>query len=201
MNVPRSVADVLNDHVVFEVECIDRMYLNVYVHGLQYAAGLVGYVHKRLDMPIASTAPLAKISNRLTRAVRRFALDQHVPWVNFVKGQRKDDVMHEHLAAFTASEGVVLICRRRRRPRCSTTEKRHNAEGRSYPWIAKSNGMVNHFYFHCVDDDFGPFFIEFCSYSPYTYTATPSPKGFALGPAKVGDSFCLGDSHHPAPCH
>src|SRR5665811_2012199 len=27
--------------------------------------------------------------------------------------------------------------------------------------------MVNHFYFHCVDDDFGPFFIKFCSYFPY----------------------------------
>ncbi len=41
MNLPRSVADVLSDHVVFEVECIDRMYCNVYVPGLQYAAGLV----------------------------------------------------------------------------------------------------------------------------------------------------------------
>ena len=67
MNVPRSVADVLSDHVVFEVECIDRMYCNVYVPGLQYAAGLVGYVHQQLGMPIASTAPLAKISDRFTR--------------------------------------------------------------------------------------------------------------------------------------
>ena len=31
MTLPRSVADVLTDHVVFEVECIDRMYCNVYV--------------------------------------------------------------------------------------------------------------------------------------------------------------------------
>ena len=43
MTLPRCVADVLTDHVVFEVECIDRMYLNVYVPGLQYAAGLVAY--------------------------------------------------------------------------------------------------------------------------------------------------------------
>jgi len=28
MTLPRTVADVLTDHVVFEVECIDRMYLN-----------------------------------------------------------------------------------------------------------------------------------------------------------------------------
>src|SRR5665647_178696 len=27
--------------------------------------------------------------------------------------------------------------------------------------------MVNHYYFYCVDEDFGPFFIKFCSYFPY----------------------------------
>jgi hypothetical protein len=31
----------------------------------------------------------------------------------------------------------------------------------------KSTGMVNHYYFYAVDDDFGPFFIKFCSYFPY----------------------------------
>lgn len=41
MTLPRTVADVLAEHVVFEVESIDRMYLDVYVPGLQYAAGLV----------------------------------------------------------------------------------------------------------------------------------------------------------------
>ena len=46
MSVARSVHDVLSDHVQFEVECIDRMYVNVYVPQLQYAAGLVGYVHR-----------------------------------------------------------------------------------------------------------------------------------------------------------
>jgi hypothetical protein len=42
MTVARSVADVLNGHVVFEVECIDRMCLHVYVPQLPYPAGLVG---------------------------------------------------------------------------------------------------------------------------------------------------------------
>jgi hypothetical protein len=31
MTVARSVADVLTDHDVFEVDSIDRMYLNVYL--------------------------------------------------------------------------------------------------------------------------------------------------------------------------
>jgi hypothetical protein len=97
MTLPRTVSEVVAEHVVFQVECIDRMYLNVYVPQLQYAAGLVGYVRRQLGLPIASTAPLARITDAFGAAMRRFAGDQQVPWVDFVKGQRKDDVMHEHL--------------------------------------------------------------------------------------------------------
>jgi hypothetical protein len=153
--------------VVFEVECIDRMYCNVYVPGLQYAAGLVGYVHQQMGLPIASTAPIAKISDRFGAATHRFARDHNVPWVDFVRGQRKDDVMHEYLGGFTDAEGVVFIGRAQEKTAVFRTEKRRNAEGGSYPWIVKSTGMVNHFYFYCVDEDFGPFFIKFCSYFPY----------------------------------
>ena len=167
MNVPRSVADVLNDHVVFEVECIDRMYCNVYIPGLQYAAGLVGYIHQQMGLPIASTAPIAKISDRFSAAVHRFARDQQVPWVDFARGQRKDDVMQEYLASYTQTQGVVFIGRAQEKTALFRTEKRRNAQGVSYPWIVKSTGMVNHYYFYCVDDDFGPFFIKFCSYFPY----------------------------------
>ena len=167
MTLPRSVADVLSDHVVFEVECIDRMYLNVYVPQLQHAGGLLGYVQRQLGLPVASTAPLARITDRLTAAVRRFAEREAIPWVDFAKGQRKDDVMHEHLAGFTAAEGVVFIGRAQEKTPLFRTEKRRNHDGTSYPWIVKSTGLVNHFYFYCVDSDFGPFFLKFCSYFPY----------------------------------
>jgi len=36
------------------------------------------------------------------------------------------------------------------------TEKRRDREGKSYPWIVKTTGVVNHFYFYCADSDFGP---------------------------------------------
>jgi hypothetical protein len=170
MTVARSVADVLADHVVFEVECIDRMYLNVYVPGLQYEAGLVAYVHQQLGLPIASTAPLAKVSDAFSAAMRRFARDQGVSWVDFVKGQRKDDIMHAHLAGFEAAgrtEGVLFIGRAQEKTGLFRTEKRRNPEGAAYPWIVRSTGVVNHFYVYAVDADFGPFFLKFCSYFPY----------------------------------
>jgi len=170
MTLPRTVSDVVAEHTVFEVECIDRMYLNVYVPQLQYAAGIVGYVHRQLGLPIASTAPLGKISDAFSAAMRRFAFDQGVAWVDFVKGQRKDDIMHEHLARFEAAgrtEGVLFIGRAQEKTALFRTEKRRDAEGRSYPWIVKTTGFVNHFYVYAVDADFGPFFLKFCSYFPY----------------------------------
>jgi hypothetical protein len=168
MTVARSVADVLAEHVVFEVECIDRMFCNVYVPQLQFARGLVGYVHRQLGLPIASTAPLAKITDAFSAAVHRFARDNALPWVDFAKGQRKDDIAHEHLVRFTGTEGVLFVGRAQEKTRLFRTEKRRDANGEAYPWIVPATGLVNHFYFYCVDDDFGPFFIKFCSYFPYT---------------------------------
>jgi hypothetical protein len=133
MNVARSVADVLAEHVTFEVECIDRMYCNVYVPQLQYAAGLVGFVQRQLGLPIASTAPLAAITDRFSRRVHAFARVNNLTWVDFAKGQRKDDVMAEHLASFSAAEGVVFVGRAQEKTPLFRTEKRRTADGRSYP--------------------------------------------------------------------
>jgi hypothetical protein len=139
----------------------------VYVPGLQYPAGLVAFVHRQLELPIASTAPLGKISDGFTAAIHRFAREHRVPWIDFAKGERKDDVMHAHLAGFDQEEGVLFVGRAQEKTGVFRTEKRRNAEGRAYPWIVRSTGMVNHFYVYAVDRDFGPFFLKFCSYFPY----------------------------------
>ena len=38
---------------------------------------------------------------------------------------------------------------------------------RAYAWIVKSTALVNHYYLYCVDQNFGPFCLKFCSYFPY----------------------------------
>jgi hypothetical protein len=167
MTLPRTVADVLSEHVVFEVECIDRMYLNVYVPQLQYATGLVSYIHRRLGKPVASTAALAPVSEAFTRSVRSFAASCGIPWVDFARGQRKDDVALQFLAGFTGTEGVLFIGRAQEKVPLFRTRKRRRADGSSYPWIAAETGVVNQFYIYAVDVDFGPFVLKFCSYFPF----------------------------------
>jgi hypothetical protein len=59
---------VLADHVIFEVECIDRMYLNVYVPRLQGELGVIGYLRGQLGCQITSTAPLAGLTEAFNAA-------------------------------------------------------------------------------------------------------------------------------------
>jgi hypothetical protein len=113
--------------------------------------------------------------------VPRFARDRGVPLVDFAKGQRKDELMHEHLARHTGGEGMLFIGPAQERTRVFRTEKRRGAEGKTYPWIVNTTGVVNQWYFYCVDDDFGPFFLKFSGYFPTTpscaSTATSTPSG------------------------
>lgn len=167
MSVARSVADVLSQHVTLEVECIDRMYLNLYVPKLQYAGGVVGFFHHR-DFPFASSALMAPITREFVSDIERFGEREQVDLVTFQKGERKDDVAHEYLAAFEAEEGVLFVGKAQEKTTTFRTEKRRNPlTGASYPWIVRGSAMVNHYYFYCVDRDFGPFFVKFCSYFPY----------------------------------
>jgi hypothetical protein len=51
--------------------------------------------------------------------------------------------------------------------RLSNRETSQSEVGRTYAWIVKSAALVNQYYFYCVDRDFSPFFLKFCSHFPY----------------------------------
>lgn len=169
MSVPRSVAEILRDHVTLEVESIDRMYLNVYVPRLQSERGVVSFFRYHRGHPFASSALMEPISKAFIRSIEAFAAREQVPLLTFAPGQDKDAVMAERLARFPAPEGVVFIGKAQEKTKVFRTEKRKNPRtGQPYPWIVRSTALVNQYYFYCVDRDFGPFFLKFCSYFPYT---------------------------------
>jgi hypothetical protein len=153
MSLPRSVAEILRELVTLEVEGIDRLYLNVYVPGLQYASGVAAFFRKHRGHPFASSVLMDPISKAFVAAIHAFAHAHSVPLVTFAKGQRKDAVMAERLKHFTAPEGVVFIGRAQEKTPVFRTEKRRNpTTGHTCPWLGRSTAMVNHFYFYAVDD-------------------------------------------------
>ena len=165
---PGSAAEVLRKHVVLEVEGIDRMYMNVYVPRLQTVEGVLGFIRLHRGHKVPSTAMVEPITRAFVQSIEQFVADQHIPLITFEKGERKDDVAARLRRTFKAEEGVVFVGKAQEKCRVYRTEKRYNPNTRTkYAWIVKSTALVNHYYFYCVDRDFGPFFLKFCSYFPY----------------------------------
>ena len=74
-----SVAELQRQHVVLELECIDRMYLNAYVPKLTSAAGVAGFFRGYLGHRFASTKDAAAMTNRFVISIRDFLQREDVP--------------------------------------------------------------------------------------------------------------------------
>src|SRR4051812_3633857 len=85
------------------------MYLNVYIPSLQCENGVAKFFRSHRGHPFASSALMDPMTKSFVAGMERFAKQEQIPVVQFRKGQRKDDVMAEHLARFDKPEGVVLL--------------------------------------------------------------------------------------------
>lgn len=169
MSIAQTVTEVLRDHVVFEMEGIDRMYLNVYVPELQYDRGVVTFFRYHRKATFASSALMEPISRAFVKAIEAYAKTNEIPLIQFAKGQSKDELTATYRRDYAREEGIYLIGKAQEKTSTFGTEKRLNPEtGDKYPWIVKSTRMVNQYYFYGMDEDFGPFFLKFSSYFPYT---------------------------------
>jgi hypothetical protein len=116
----QSVADIVTHHVKLSVEAIDRMYLNVYVPRLQTEQGIAGSFRDHRRQPLPSATLMSPISRGFVAALEAFAARHGLPLVQFSQGQRKDEVMAEHLGKFGKEEGGwCSSAKPRRRRRCS----------------------------------------------------------------------------------
>jgi DNA-binding PadR family transcriptional regulator len=166
--IAQSVAEIVSRHVKLTVDGIDRMYLNLFVPDLQYEPGIVRFFREHRGQPLPSAALMSPMSRGFVAELEAFAVRHGIALVQFSPGQRKDDVMAEHLRHFTREEGVVFIGKAQEKTPVFRTERRRSpTTGRPYPWIVRRSAMVNNYYIYAVDRDFGPFFLKFCSYFPF----------------------------------
>jgi len=66
------VADVLDRHVTFEIESIDRMYLNVFQPRLQHPSGAAAFFLFHRGHTYASSALMAPITKMFVAAIHDF---------------------------------------------------------------------------------------------------------------------------------
>jgi len=167
MKITHSLAQLQQEHVVMELECIDRMYLNAYVPQLTTETGIAAFCRGYLGHRFASTKQAIARTEAFVKAIHDFIQQEGLELVRFQKGQRKDDVFQQKLRHFNKAEGVVLVGVAQEKNRLPRTTRKALSNGGTMPWIMYSTIMVNVYYFYCLDRDFGPFFLKFCSYFPY----------------------------------
>lgn len=100
-----SLAELQRDHVVMELECIDRMYSNAYVPQLTSEGGVACYLRDCLGYRFASTQQVAAKTEAFVASMEKSIRQEKLERVQFQKGQRKDDVLQAKLRRFKQAEG------------------------------------------------------------------------------------------------
>jgi len=167
--ITHTVKELLEERVTLDLESIDRLYLNAYQPMLQTGGGVATFFKGHRGAKVASTVLMAPMSRQFVDDIKGFAKDNAIDMVRFKKGERKDDITKERLADFDQDEGVLYIGVAQEKFSTFRVSQQTNTDtGKKFPWLARSTVMCNHYYFYLVDEDFGPLFIKFAGYFPYT---------------------------------
>jgi len=167
--IEHTVGELLADKVQLDIEGIDRLYLSAYQPRLQTGGGVVGFFREHRGAVVASTTLMAPMSQAFVADIQRFAKREGVEIVHFAKGQRKDEETQRRLRDFPCEEGVLYIgVAQEKFAGFRVTKKISAHTGTAFPWLYRSTVMCNQYYFYVVDADFGPLFVKFSSYFPYT---------------------------------
>lgn len=163
-----NVQSILRDRVEFQIESIDRVFLNLYQPRLQCPDGLLRFLHGQRRQPIASPALLGQMTTRFVQGIKEFAEAQDIPIVHFQKGVRKEEVARSYFDGCSGKEGVVLVGVAQERASTFRSRKHKESGGRVRFHFYRGSVAVNHYYFYLLDEDFGPAFIKLCSCFPFT---------------------------------
>lgn len=161
-----NVAELIREHVTLEVNCIDRLYLNGYVPRLQSEGGVVGFLLHARKQTIPSPAVFGQITDTFKTRLRAYCQARNIPWIEFTKGERKDDVVQRYRERFPAASGVVLVGVAQERTSGWSATKTQQGRHVHFTYRRKSV-CVNHYYIYLLDPDWGPAFLKICGYAPY----------------------------------
>ncbi len=167
-----NINDVLDGHVVLDLQCFDRIYLNGYVPTLQVGGQVVTFLTKHLGNPIPSPALFRQIGDRFREAVQTFAEINEIPvlHLNTPDRSRWDDRKLDHVRQYldTATQpGVVVIVIAQEVQKVFQGYARKCKTGVPQFSFDKADRRVSVYYFYILDPNFGLGFIKICSYFPY----------------------------------
>jgi len=167
-----NINDVLDGHIVLDLQCLDRVYLNGYVPKLQVGGQVVTFLTEHLGNSIPSPVLFKQIGDRFRAAVHSFAERNSVPvlHLNTPDRSRWDDRKVDHVRDYVGQAtkpGVVAIVVAQEVQNVFMGYTRKCKTGSPQFSFAKADRRVTVFYFYILDPAFGLGFIKICSYFPY----------------------------------
>src|SRR5215469_4150156 len=169
MTLPRTAAEVLSGHVTLEVRCIDRVLLTLRQPRLQYGQGIRRFFCQHRGNRFVSSVLMLPMTERFAADIRHYIDTRRLDLVRFAKGQSKDLVAKEYLAGKSGGDQILFVGVAKEKDRVWRTSRRRDpVTGKRYPWLYQDQAMAGDWYFDGFDADFGPFFVKFCGYFPYT---------------------------------
>jgi hypothetical protein len=167
-----AVASVLADHVAFQLDSVDRLFVAGYVPQLQHEGGLVRFLLDR-GYRIPSPAGLGHNHDRLVAEIEAFVAERDIPLVRFAKGESKEEVARPWLAQ-AEQEGrgsVVLVGKAQERVAGwrGFKDKASALHSDAHPHFTyrRQALFVDHWYYYIWDAEWGSGFIKLCPYAPY----------------------------------
>jgi hypothetical protein len=196
MTLPRSAAQVLSGHVTLEIRCIDRILLTFRQPRLQYGKGIHGFFCHHRGNQFVSSALMLPMTEAFAADIHHYIAARGLDLVRFAKGESKDQIAKGYLAGRNGGEQILFAGVAQEKTRIWRTRQRTDkTTGRPYPWLCQEQAMVNHWYFYGFDADFGPFYIKFCGYFPFTGQIYLNGHEYAMRQcAKAGIAFTALDN-------
>lgn len=172
MTDPININELLHDHVVLDLNCIDRIYLNVYVPNLQVGGQVARFLTDHLGYDIASPVLFKRIGERFRQAVKDYAAENDIPILVLKRPNRTrwDDRKVDHVRPYfekATEPGVVATLQTQEVQKVFMGYNRSKKKGVANVAFEKADRAVTCYYFYILDRQFGEGFIKICTYFPY----------------------------------
>lgn len=163
--------DSLTEHYLPLLEgsydCVDRIVLNAYCPMLLCGGGLRNWYRamEGSDEQM-SDATLMRYAGRFSRRVQAFCQQRGIPFIHFQCGERKHEEAEKLKPEDKSFTGIFAVFVSRA-PSLLWEVKRF--ENNSIDLRRKKKiSLVNHYYFHIMDKEWGHITIRMCSHPPFS---------------------------------
>jgi hypothetical protein len=166
-----SKNDILTEHYAPLLEgtydCIDRIVLNAYCRMLLVPGGVRNWYRlmqgSDTDM---SDAAMMRFAGRFSRRVQSFCKKKGIPFVHFRTGERKHEEAEMMKPKDKSFIGIFAIFVSRAPSLLWEVKKFEN--GSIDIRRKEKTSLVNHYYIHIMDKDWGHITIRMCAHPPFS---------------------------------